>query len=143
MDSRGKRKLSPPSLLNLPMLADTFRSERGLREVPCSPKGLKSPKIRIPKAERSHRGCHPTCMICLDDLITFDAEPATAASNFKQGSYCLRPIVATKCGHAFHTECINKWFMQNKEKEFKTCPTCRKEMRSNDTHRLFFVFAEE
>ena len=28
-----------------------------------------------------------------------------------------------KCGHIFHTECINEWF-----KNHKSCPNCRKTM---------------
>ena len=41
---------------------------------------------------------------------------------------CLNPftspcdISATKCGHVFHTNCIEKWLKTGK----KTCPQCRK-----------------
>lgn len=33
------------------------------------------------------------------------------------GPDTIRPIVSTRCGHLFHTECINKWFVEKKEKE--------------------------
>ncbi|ODM89061.1 RING-H2 finger protein ATL48 [Orchesella cincta] len=97
---------------------------------------------------------------CTDDLIIFDEEPAgeskldssieknrTTASDKtvskQDSSSCLRPILIIKCGHTFHTECINNWFMENREKDLKTCPLCRREMMSNDTRRVFLSFGEE
>jgi len=32
-------------------------------------------------------------------------------------------VLIRKCGHSFHTNCIQKWF-----KEHNTCPLCRLEL---------------
>ena len=55
-----------------------------------------------------------------------------------QGGECVCPIcfedseegdhfVKLSCGHPFHADCINRWFIDNKE----TCPNCRLDLKLN------------
>lgn len=50
-----------------------------------------------------------TCSICLDSIV----------SNGE--------TVATKCGHVFHTNCLNRWTKNN-----NTCPECRNKVNDHD-----------
>ena len=34
-----------------------------------------------------------------------------------------KPFMVTKCGHLFHSSCLEAWLKQKKE-----CPCCRKEI---------------
>jgi hypothetical protein len=52
-----------------------------------------------------------TCCICMDDI------PVMTDENTKD-------ITITKCGHIYHTGCVNKW-LENKD----TCPTCRTKIK--------------
>lgn len=49
----------------------------------------------------------PNCLICLEDL-----EDAN------------KKILALKCAHVFHNECINEWVQQK-----PTCPACRADIK--------------
>ncbi|CAL8104535.1 unnamed protein product [Orchesella dallaii] len=117
-----RRKLLVPSPLNLENLSESLIS---FDDYVCSsPKAPKSPKFCFPKGELPKRSqtklpkrrhC-PQCIICIEDLIIFDDEPMNK-ENGKPSGCRQRPIVMTNCGHAFHTGCINKWFMEHKDKE--------------------------
>ena len=48
----------------------------------------------------------PDCVICADQLLTANKEPAALA-----------------CGHMFHVDCIRQWFATNPSK--KQCPSCK------------------
>ncbi|CAL8104553.1 unnamed protein product [Orchesella dallaii] len=114
-----KRKLLVPNPLNLENLS-LSESLINFDDYVCSsPKAPKSPKFCISKEElpKRNQGHCPQCIICIEDLIIFDDEPVNK-ENGKPSGCCQRPIVMTNCGHAFHTGCINKWFMEHKDKEF-------------------------
>jgi len=48
------------------------------------------------------------CLICLDE--------------FNQG----QQIIMIKCGHIYHKNCIDKWFLKK-----KTCPLCDEQLTIN------------
>ncbi|CAL8104556.1 unnamed protein product [Orchesella dallaii] len=118
----------------------------------------KSPKLETPGLARIWSPA--ICTICMEDLFAYTScEPAShehqhplVPCNFSSpgaGSEnspthrtetTMRPILSTRCGHLFHTECINKWFVEKKEKEIKECPFCKREMMANDTTRIFPIF---
>ena len=59
-------------------------------------------KFRKPLLESSQCAPHPDgCSICYDE---------------QEG----KQFSKTKCGHCFHTECLNLWLRKN-----NSCPTCR------------------
>lgn len=62
---------------------------------------------------------HIICLICTDDVD-------------KDASVC-------KCGHVFHTECLQHWLKMN-----KTCPQCRTQCSSRfDVIKLFISGSED
>ena len=58
---------------------------------------------------------------------------------------CLHPIqeeVVTRCGHFSCNLCLKEWLRERRTKEDGTlemgrCPTCRKEIRQEDTLRVY------
>jgi anaphase-promoting complex subunit 11 len=53
------------------------------------------------------------CTICHSNL--------NAPSLYRQDKIIDYVIITGKCGHTFHSECINTWIDKNKNKK---CPTC-------------------
>ncbi|ODM97487.1 hypothetical protein Ocin01_09195 [Orchesella cincta] len=113
----------------------------------------KSPRIETPGTSRIWSPA--ICTICMEDLFAY-AEPTASQQNplflstfasigreivaHSPVEETMKPILSTRCGHLFHTECINKWFVEKQEKEIKECPFCKREMMANDTTRIFPIF---
>ena len=57
-------------------------------------------------------------------------------------SICIGPftslsdVLATMCGHIFHTGCLNDWFQVKEDKADEGCPQCRKTCLK--THKIYF-----
>lgn len=65
---------------------------------------------------------HFSCAICLN---VFDAGGSG-------------DIVSIKCGHVFHGNCLNLWFLSQKNRLiFKSCPTCRHIVLTSHMRRLY------
>lgn len=58
-----------------------------------------------------------TCLICLDFLLAYDN--TDTARDAMEPSDLLRPVVALKCGHLFHTACVIDWFKNSHGKNKK------------------------
>lgn len=59
------------------------------------------------------------CSICCNDIITSCDE-----------------IIATKCGHVFHSFCVNNWF-RSQDKNVVPCPECRSMINSWDLRKIY------
>lgn len=47
-------------------------------------------------------------------------------------------IVSIKCGHVFHGNCLNLWFLSQKNRLiYKSCPTCRHIVLNSHVRRLY------
>lgn len=71
------------------------------------------------------------CSICLCDINLLDSDLIVW-----KGSY-VESIYETKCGHAFHFNCIRHWLTSNDD-----CPFCRTtlldiEYRNNEIYDIF------
>lgn len=53
-------------------------------------------------------------------------------------SFKSEGISAARCGHCFHTDCIEKWL-----KESQTCPECKEALRITSLIRLYIKFADK
>ena len=87
--------------------------ERKLRQ-------LEAAQARLAKRQDVSGGdCrHAPCPICLDELVGKDG----ARPNFEGGAPVEHGIELLKCGHTFHSGCIDTWLRKSGA---KTCPVCR------------------
>ena len=60
------------------------------------------------------------CVICSDDFNS------------------VKEIMATKCGHIFHSQCLFEWLDRS-----KTCPNCRNPTHVEDLIEIYLNIEEE
>jgi len=94
------------------------------------------------------------CSICFESIgkpADVDQKPSPGSSlsnmpgsNRNKGSHShsqtrgnpsLSEVVATKCGHLYHSACLHQWF-KNKEGNHR-CPNCRKKVKKDSLLRVY------